>query len=240
MSAHRRPHEGAGSLKATRPPADSEAVRPRRPAALAPTRDRPAPPPRPRIVVVGASTGGPKALGTLLGGLAAPFPLPILVAQHMPGPFLTLLAQRLAIDTGHDVRLADQGTLIRPGRVLLAPGDRHMTVRGPAPRASITLQASPPEHYCRPAADPLLRSAADVFGPATLCVVLTGMGEDASAGSRVIVAAGGRVVVQDEATSVVWGMPGAVSRAGLASAAVPIDSMAATLAQICGVVPGGQ
>lgn len=190
--------------------------------------------------MVGSSTGGPQALATLLGGVAAPFPLPIMVAQHMPGAFLKLLAQRLAADTGHDVRLANQGTLIEAGRVLLAPGDRHMTVRGTPARASVTLRASPPEHYCRPAVDPLMRSAAAVFGAGTVGVVLTGMGTDASAGSRAIVAAGGRVVVQDEASSVVWGMPGAVAQAGLATATVPIDALGATVAALCGVVATGQ
>jgi len=183
--------------------------------------------------VVGSSTGGPQALATLLGGLAAPFPLPVLVAQHMPGPFLKPLAQRLGAETGHDVRLATHGTPIEPGHVLLAPGDRHMTVRGTPRRASVALRASPPEHYCRPAVDPLMRSAAAVFGAATLGVVLTGMGTDATAGSRAIVAAGGRVVVQDEASSVVWGMPGAVARAGLAAATVPIADLGATVAALC-------
>lgn len=207
------------------------------PGAPAPGIALQTPSPRPLVVVVGSSTGGPQALATLLDGLPAPFPVPILIAQHMPGPFLTLLAQRLAAETGHDVRLADQGTLVRTGRVLLAPGDRHMTVRGPVAQASIALLATPPEHYCRPAVDPLMRSAATVFGPSTLGVVLTGMGEDAGAGSRAIVAAGGRVVVQDEGSSVVWGMPGTVARAGLASASVPITELAATVSGLCRAVP---
>lgn len=190
--------------------------------------------------MVGASTGGPRALAILLGGLAAPFPVPVLVAQHMPGPFLPLLAQRLAAETGHDVRLADRGSLVRAGRILLAPGDRHMVVRGPETQASVGLRATPPEHYCRPAVDPLMRSAAAVFGAATLGVVLTGMGEDASAGSRAIVAAGGQVVVQDEASSVVWGMPGAVARAGLAAASVSITELAAAVSGLCHAVAAGQ
>lgn len=190
--------------------------------------------------MVGSSTGGPQALTKLLDGIAAPFPLPVLVAQHMPGAFLKLLAQRLATDTGHDVHLAEQGAAIEGGAVLLAPGDRHMTVHGTAARPSVLLKASPPEHFCRPAVDPLMRSAAAVFGAATVGVVLTGMGTDARAGSRAIAAAGGHVLVQDQASSVVWGMPGAVAEAGLADAAVPITELGATLAAICGVVPTGQ
>lgn len=189
-------------------------------------------------MVVGASTGGPKAIAKLLLGLTAPFPLPVLVVQHMPGQFLEQLAQRLAAATGHNVRLAEQGEPVRPG-VLLAPGDRHMAIRGRPASATISLLASPPEHYCRPAVDPLLRSAAAVYGAGTLGVVLTGMGEDATDGSRAVVAAGGRVIVQDQATSAVWGMPGAVVRAGLAAATVPLDDLGSRIRDMCAVVTAG-
>lgn len=186
-------------------------------------------------MLVGSSTGGPKALTRLLQDLTPPLPVPILVVQHMPGQFLEQLANRLAAVTGHDVRLAEQGERVGPG-VRIAPGDRHLTLRGRATSARIALVASPPENYCRPAADPLMRSAAAVYGAATLGVVLTGMGADATEGSRAVVAAGGRVLVQDRATSAVWGMPGAVVREGLAAATVPIEELGGRVQELCAVV----
>ena len=192
----------------------------------------------PRVVGIASSTGGPNALAEVLAGLPGDFPLPILITQHMPPVFTTLLAERLTRDGGRACIEAKDGDAVMPGRVYLAPGDWHMTVRTMERKPHIRLVQSAPENHCRPAADPMFRSLAAVFGAAALGVVLTGMGEDGRRGCEVIAECGGRVLVQDEASSVVWGMPGAVAHAGLASAVVPLRDMAAHIARLA-LVGGG-
>jgi len=192
----------------------------------------------PRVVGIASSTGGPNALAELLAGLPSDFPLPILVTQHMPPLFTTLLAERLTRDGGRPCIEAKDGDAIVAGRVYLAPGDWHMTVRTMERKPFIRLVQSAPENHCRPAADPMFRSLAAVFGSGTLGVVLTGMGEDGRRGSEVIAECGGRVIVQDEASSVVWGMPGAVAHAGLASAVLPLRDLAGYVARLA-LVGGG-
>jgi len=186
----------------------------------------------PRVLVVGSSTGGPQALDTFLCGLPENFTLPVLITQHMPTLFLSMLAQRLARDTGRNVALGSNGATVEKGMIYVAPGDHHMVVKGRPDRATIELNQDPPVNFCRPAVDPMFRSAALVWGASVLAVVLTGMGEDGRAGSEQIVRSGGRVLAQDEATSVVWGMPGAVTRAGLATATLPLDRLAPRIAEM--------
>ncbi|HEX4936190.1 MAG TPA: chemotaxis-specific protein-glutamate methyltransferase CheB [Gemmatimonadaceae bacterium] len=187
----------------------------------------------PKVVAIACSTGGPNALAELLGGLPADFSLPILVTQHMPPVFSTLLAERLQRDSGRPCMEATDGMLVATGHVYVAPGDWHMLVRADAGEPVIRLERTPPENFCRPSADPMLRSIAEVYGAATVAVVLTGMGEDGLRGCTSVVACGGRVLAQDEASSVVWGMPAAIVRAGLAHAVLPLADIAGTIASLC-------
>lgn len=185
----------------------------------------------PRVVGIGVSTGGPGALGVLLPSLPAEFPLPIVVVQHMPPLFTALLAERLQTVSKLRVKEAAEGDRVEPGRVLIAPGDFHMRVRNRHGRTEIELDQAPPENSCRPSVDVLFRSLADTYGGAVTSVVLTGMGHDGLRGAAALRARGAVVIAQDEATSVVWGMPGSVVTAGLADAVVPLPSIAAALVE---------
>jgi two-component system chemotaxis response regulator CheB len=179
----------------------------------------------PAAMVVAASTGGPNALPIFLAPIAKRTDAPILIVQHMPAAFTPVLAEKLEAAIGKRCREAVDGDVLTPGIVLLAPGDFHMRVaRTPAGRV-VTLDKGDPVNYCRPAADPLFETAAAAFGNRLLGIVLTGMGHDGRDGSGHIVRAGGRVIVQDESTSVVWGMPGAVAHAGFAEAVKPLKDL---------------
>jgi two-component system chemotaxis response regulator CheB len=203
---------------------------PRRvPAAAAPAVRLNTPDAAVSAVVVAASTGGPNALTEVLAGLPADFPVPIMVAQHMPPVFTRLLAERLAAKSRLRAAEAEGGSRPAPGAVLLAPGDYHMLVARDARGPFVRLSQAPPENCVRPAADVLFRTAAQVYGPGTLAVVLTGMGQDGLRGCQAVRAAGGRVLAQDEPTSVVWGMPGFVTRAGLADDVLPLPRIAAEI-----------
>ena len=182
----------------------------------------------PSIMVVAASTGGPGALPVFLGPIARRIDAPILIVQHMPATFTPVFAEKIESAIGKRCREAVDGDVLAPGCVYLAPGDYHMRIaRSPAGRI-VTLDKTPPVNFCRPAADPLFESAAAAFGNRVLGVVLTGMGHDGRDGAGHIVKAGGRVLVQDEASSVVWGMPGAVAQAGLAEAIKPLSDLGST------------
>ena len=189
----------------------------------------------PSVVVIGVSTGGPAALDVLLPALPAGFPLPVLVVQHMPEVFTGLLAQRLNHRCQLQVREAAEGETVQRGAVLIARGGWHMEVLGSgrsgAP-STIHLNQDPPENHCRPAVDVLFRSAAKVYGAGVLGVVLTGMGSDGLVGSRLIRSQGGSVLAQDQATSTVWGMPGAVAQAGVANKVLPLAAIAPEIARI--------
>lgn len=176
----------------------------------------------PAAVVIGVSTGGPNALMTMLPMFAAEFPLPVLIVQHMPPVFTRLLAERLNSISRLRVEEAAEGSTIEPGKVLIAPGNFHMRISKTAAKPVIALDQGPPENSCRPAVDVLFRSAEEAFAARVIAVVLTGMGYDGLRGSQVLKAHGARVIAQDEPTSVVWGMPGAVVSAGLADAIVPL------------------
>lgn len=193
----------------------------------------------PRIIVFGCSTGGPNALLSVLRGLDLDvIEAPVVIVQHMPAYFIQLLADRVSREIGKTCRVIENGDVLSRGFIGIAPGDFHVEIAGGVEAASLRLNKNPPENFCRPAVDPLFRSAGEVFGAAVLAVVLTGMGEDGCKGSRAIRARGGRVIVQDEETCVVWGMPGAVAREGLAHAILPVDRIAAAILRICQV--GGQ
>jgi two-component system chemotaxis response regulator CheB len=178
------------------------------------------------LLVIGVSTGGPNALAAMLPQLKADLPVPVLIVQHMPAMFTKLLAERLDSQCKLRCREAMEGDQIQPGVIYIAPGDFHMTAQRRGVSPTIALNQDPPENSCRPAVDVLFRSAASLYGPNLLGVVLTGMGQDGLRGCEEIAQRGGRVFVQDEASSVVWGMPGFVARAGLAQKVLPLDTMA--------------
>jgi two-component system chemotaxis response regulator CheB len=205
------------------------------PPAAAPA----APAGRVDVVAVAASTGGPNALADLFAGFPADFPVPVLIAQHMPPMFTRLLAERLSAKNPVPVEEGRAGGVLRPGHAWVAPGDYHMTVARDAAGVKVGLNQDPAENSCRPAADVTFRSVAKAYGPNVLAVVLTGMGQDGLRGCEAIRAAGGRVVVQDEATSVVWGMPGYVARAGLADKVLPLDMIAAEVVRRVRLGRGG-
>lgn len=195
---------------------------------------------RAEVLVVACSTGGPDALSRVLAQVPADLGLPVLVAQHMPPVFTTQFADRLDRVCPLPVREAVDGEALRPGHVLVAPGDQHLRLTSSAGVVRAALDQGPKENFCRPAADPLLRSAAGVYAGGVIALVLTGMGSDGLLGCREVVDRGGRVLVQDQATSVVWGMPGAVAGAGLAHEVLPLDDIAprvAVLAQRAAPVP---
>jgi two-component system, chemotaxis family, protein-glutamate methylesterase/glutaminase len=193
---------------------------------------RTAPGKKPAVLVIGSSTGGPEALARVLPALPANLPVPVLLAQHMPPVFTRQFAQRLDRLSPLRVVEAVDGTPLLPGTVHLAPGDHHLVVRSNG-RAGFTtsLNQNPPENFCRPAVDPLFRSAVAAFDGAVLGVVLTGMGADGRNGCGEIRDAGGTVVVQDQASSVVWGMPGAVAQAGYADEVLPLDRIAEAISR---------
>src|SRR5215210_8058188 len=219
-----------------------------RPVQVRAARAVPAPPPRPApprttpakqpaVLVIGSSTGGPEALARVLPALPASLPVPVLVVQHMPPVFTRQFAQRLDRLAALRVVEAVDGTPLMPGTVHLAPGDHHLVVRSSGRRLTTALNQAPPENFCRPAVDPLFRSAVTAFDGAVLGVVLTGMGSDGRAGAAEIRSAGGHVVVQDQATSVVWGMPGAIAQAGLADEILPLDRVAEAILKNLSAVP---
>jgi two-component system chemotaxis response regulator CheB len=187
----------------------------------------------PRVLLVGASTGGPQALRGLASQLATVCDrVPVLITQHMPPTFTTIMAEHLARACGRPAHEPHDGEPIRPGTIYLAPGGRHMQVERRDRLPVVALDDGPLVNFCRPAVDPLFASAAQVWGGAVLALVLTGMGADGARGAAAIVAAGGSIVAQDEASSVVWGMPGAVARAGLCSAVLPLDRIAPKLVEL--------
>jgi two-component system chemotaxis response regulator CheB len=191
---------------------------------------RPMPVVTPRVLAIGASTGGPQALTELCAKLGPVIDhAPLLVTQHMPPTFTTILAEHLGRATGRAAREAVDGEPVRAGRIYVAPGSRHLRVTRVKGEPVVQLDDSPPLHFCKPAVDIMFSSAAEVWGGWVLGVVLTGMGSDGLNGANDIVAAGGAILAQDEATSVVWGMPGSVAEAGLCSRVLPLADMAPVL-----------
>ncbi len=181
------------------------------------------------LLAIGSSTGGPNAIELVLTALSADFPAPILVTQHMPPMFTKMLADRLDQKCQLHAVEAEDGMVLANGTIYVAPGDYHLTVVRNGLTYETALTQGPPENSCRPAVDVMFRSAAETYGSRVLGVVMTGMGYDGRVGAGALTKAGSDVIVQDQATSVVWGMPGAVAEAGLASEVVPLDQLAATI-----------
>jgi two-component system chemotaxis response regulator CheB len=201
-------------------------------AALPPLRPAPILPPS--VLAIGSSTGGPAALLALFQALGSRLAVPVVLTQHMPATFTGQLATHIQRLGGATCSEAVHGETLRPGHVHLAPGNRHLTVVRKGAALAVALSDDPPENFCRPSADPMLRSVSACCPGRVLALVLTGMGHDGLAGSQTVVDQGGAVIAQDEATSVVWGMPGAVARAGLCHAVLPLVAIAPRLLQMVG------
>jgi two-component system chemotaxis response regulator CheB len=215
--AFRNATKGApASVKLAQPSMPRQAARPR--GAM------------PEIVVIGSSTGGPAAIDEICRALPRSFSLPIVVVQHMPPAFIADFAKRLTTRSVLPFVVAEHGHRVGAGRILIAPGDRHVSLRRDGSTVTVELDDGPPINGCRPAVDVLFKSAAYVYGGRALGVVLTGMGQDGLDGSKEIFNGGGRVIVQDEASSVIWGMPGRIAKAGIADAIVPLREMAGEIA----------
>jgi two-component system chemotaxis response regulator CheB len=187
----------------------------------------------PRVLLIGSSTGGPQALMTLVAEIGPVIDrFPVLITQHMPPTFTTILAEHLARSSHRPAHEAVDGEVVKAGQIYLAPGGRHMRVVRHGAETAIALDDGPPINFCKPAVDPLFTSAIDVWQGGVLALVLTGMGSDGMRGGKDIVAAGGSVIAQDEATSVVWGMPGAAANAGICSAVLPLNQIAPKLVRL--------
>jgi two-component system, chemotaxis family, protein-glutamate methylesterase/glutaminase len=181
----------------------------------------------PRVLLIGSSTGGPQALTSLVARLTPVIDrVPVLITQHMPPTFTTILAEHLTRASGRPVREPSDGEPIGPASIYLAPGGRHMRAVQRHGQPVIALDDGAPVNFCKPAVDPLFQSASAIWSNAILALILTGMGHDGTQGAATVVAHGGSVIAQDEATSVVWGMPGSAVNAGLCSAVLPIDQIA--------------
>ena len=227
------------------PPSVGPATAGPRPAAAAPkvwpkleTRHPGAPT---EIIAIGVSTGGPNALAEVIPQLPASLPVPVVIVQHMPPIFTKLLAERLASKSQIRVEEGRPGEILEPGSAWVAPGDFHMAVQRSKTGVQLITHRDPPENSCRPSVDVLFRSVAEVYGPGALGVVMTGMGQDGLRGSERIREVGGCVLAQDEATSIVWGMPGFVAQAGLAEKVLPLDRIAAEMMlRVSESRPGGR
>jgi two-component system chemotaxis response regulator CheB len=187
----------------------------------------------PKVLLIGSSTGGPQALMVLVAELGAVIDrFPVLITQHMPPTFTTILAEHLARSSRRPANEAVDGEAVRPGRIYLAPGGKHMRVVRSGAEIAIALDDGPAVNFCKPAVDPLFTSAIDIWHGNILSVILTGMGSDGMRGGKDIVAAGGSVIAQDEASSVVWGMPGAAANAGICSAILPLNQIGAKISRL--------
>jgi two-component system, chemotaxis family, protein-glutamate methylesterase/glutaminase len=218
--AHDRKHEGA-----VRAPAA--------PVVHAPVLRRNFSSHNPRVLVIGSSTGGPQALMSVVADIGPVIDrFPVLITQHMPPTFTTILAEHLARASNRPAREAIDGEAVKAGHIYLAPGGRHMRVVRHGVEPVIALDDGAPVNFCKPAVDPLFASAIDVWQGSVLALILTGMGSDGMRGGKDIVAAGGSVIAQDEATSVVWGMPGAAANAGICAAVLPLNQIAPKLVRL--------
>ena len=211
-------------------PAPAPAPTQKRVIALRPMSHGPAP----DVIAIGSSTGGPQALFRILATFKGAVKQPIFITQHMPATFTTILAEHVANASGYPSAEAVDGEPVRAGHIYIAPGDFHMTIELGQGQNVVRLNKGPPENFCRPSVDPMLRSLSARYGDRLFCAILTGMGHDGLAGSEVVVAAGGTVIAQDQSTSVVWGMPGAVATAGLCSAVLPLDEIGPFIGKTAG------
>ena len=214
--------------------------RPMAPLARTAARIRPqvkSPRPAPKAVFIGSSTGGPQALRDVITAIGPKINIPVFITQHMPKAFTAVLAEHLSKNARKPVVEGRDGMPVKSSGIYLAPGDFHMTVRRAGSGIVIGLDQRPQENYCRPAVDPMFRSAAEVYNNTALGVILTGMGHDGCAGAEQMVKTGAQIIAQDEASSVVWGMPGSVVQAGLAEQIKPINQIGNTIMKI---VSGGK
>jgi two-component system chemotaxis response regulator CheB len=187
----------------------------------------------PRVLTIGSSTGGPQALMTLVAEIGSVIDrFPVLITQHMPPTFTTILAEHLARASKRPAHEAVDGEPVKAGRIYVAPGGKHMLVARRGTEVVIVLDDGPQVNFCKPAVDPLFQSAANVWHGSVMAAVLTGMGADGMRGGKDVVAAGGNVIAQDEATSVVWGMPGAAAQAGICAAVLPLPQIGPKLVRL--------
>ena len=235
-------HLGA-KVRRTASPSLAPSDKPREASARSPVTPAPVAQPQlmrrpfsmlaPRVLLIGSSTGGPQALISLVAEIGPVIDrFPVLITQHMPPTFTTILAEHLARTSRRPAHEAIDGEIVKAGRIYLAPGGRHMRVVRHGADAAIALDDGPPVNFCKPAVDPLFTSAIDVWQGGIMSVILTGMGSDGMRGGKDIVAAGGSVMAQDEATSVVWGMPGAAANAGICAAILPLNQIAPKLVRL--------
>ena len=180
----------------------------------------------PKVLAIGSSTGGPQALLAFLRNVPKTIGVPIIVTQHMPATFTAVLAQHLEKACGWPCKEGFDGAVLSPGTIHVAPGGYHMVIEGSSAQLTARLTQTPPENFCRPSVDPMMHSLVKAVGGHVLAVMLTGMGNDGLSGFRKVVDAGGTVIAQDEETSVVWGMPGAVATAGICAAVLPLPELA--------------
>lgn len=220
-----------GIAKGTIAAASIPAVSPMRPVSATTSRLTT----RPRVLAIGSSTGGPQALFKVFEGLKGTYNVPILITQHMPAGFTKVLAEHIAKASGRICTEAVDGETLINNRIYVAPGNYHMTVEGAPESARIRLLTTPPENFCRPSVDPMLRSVVQVYGASVLFVMLTGMGQDGLEGAKRVASSGGAVIAQDEATSVVWGMPGAVAKAGICKEVLPLGDIPVWVNQAFGM-----
>lgn len=194
---------------------------------------------RPRILAIGSSTGGPQALQSVFAAITPSIGgLPVVLTQHMPGTFTAILAEHIAKASGRPCAEGSHGEPLMPGRIYVAPGGKHMHVVQEQGKSVVALSNDPPVNFCKPAVDPLFDSVAQVYGAAVLAVVLTGMGSDGARGAVNIANAGGSVIAQDEATSVVWGMPGSAAAAGACAAVLPLPQIGPKINAVVSGQPG--
>lgn len=188
----------------------------------------------PEVLAIGCSTGGPQALNELFRGLGNKIDnIPIFITQHMPPSFTTFLAKNISQVSGAECLEGEDGMIVEVGKIYLAPGDYHMTIARDEDKKIIRLNQGPPENFCRPSVDPMLKSLVEVYGSKICALIMTGMGSDGIGGVRVVSEKGGMVVIQDEETSIVWGMPGAVAEQGLQDLTLPISEIAPKILSIC-------
>ncbi len=232
LGGARKGRSGGAARIAAASAAESAARAPGQTLPAGAIKLRPASSQKPQILAIGSSTGGPQALFSLLKAIAPRLDVPVALTQHMPVTFTAILAEHIAKLVGLPAAEAQAGEVLKPKRVYVAPGDRHLLLVRKGTETIAELSDGPPENFCRPAVDPMFRSVASAFGPAALGVVLTGMGHDGREGGRAIAASGGTILAQDAATSVVWGMPGAVAEAGLCSGVHPLDRLGPEIVRI--------
>ena len=195
----------------------------------------------PKLIVIGTSTGGPQALASMLEDLSPHLDnVPVVVVLHIPPAFTNVVANQIERATGRSTSAARNGERPRAGCIYLAPGDKHLKIVKIGDTMNLCHFDAPPENFCRPSVDVLFRTAAQAYGAGVLGIVLTGMGVDGLNGARAIVEKGGSVIVQDEKSSVVWGMPGAIARQGLAAAVLPPSEIAQTVAGLLRGQPPGK